>query len=147
MAPQIYEGPEASLTRAVSFSPPGHQVFSERRDFDVVADRAWRDLKAELPSEPAAAVERRLPDSAELVMRGVVEWLREWGNWRTGAEIVGCRLRDRAGITMARVPYGADGWRLLDRLVREGRVERRTRQRGRRDTYFVYRAPGEGAGE
>jgi hypothetical protein len=107
--------------------------------FDEAADREWRALGAE--AQPTGEPQRlpMLP-SDEALMAGIVEHLEAWGGWRGGSSIVGCRLRDRMGLVICEIPFGLAGWRLLNRLVREGRVERKQRQRGRLDTYSVFRA-------
>ena len=91
---------------------------------------------------PPTGAKRETPRHDEdALMAGIVEHMREWGGWRGGSSIVGCRLSDRAGITICEVPSGNEGWALLRRLVKEGRLEEHQRVRGRRDFYSVFRVP------
>ena len=118
---------------------------------DAVFDAEFRALRDEIVAwaETPPAERARMVPSDELLMSGIVEWLREWGGWRTGSAIVGCRLSDAGGLTICEVPSGNEGWALLRRLVREGRIEKRLRVKGRvgrrvvagATTYAVYRAP------
>lgn len=106
---------------------------------DQVFHEDWAALMAEIQG---LGPERPLPQlpSDEALMAAIVEHLAAWGGWRAGSSIVGCRLSDTAGLTICEVPGGNEGWALLRRLVREGRVEERRRARGRLQFYSVFRA-------
>lgn len=106
--------------------------------FDEIADDEWKALLPELHGLAVDEQVKMIP-SDEALMAGIVEYLEAAdGAWRAASRIVGCRLSDRAGLTICEIPAGEAGWRLLWRLVQEGRVEKHRRQRGREDWYWVF---------
>lgn len=128
------DSPEVAATRPVRQQPQHSPTFAS------VAGREWDALMAELHGVQDTMPAQQRP-SDDALCQAILEYLREWGGWRAGSAIVGCRLSDRAGITICEVPGGNAGWALLRRLVKEGRLEERQRVRGRRDFYSVFRVP------
>lgn len=117
------------------------------------AETAHDEWIALLPELHGLALEEAppVPPSEAELMDAIVEHLRAWGGWRSGSSIVGCRLRDRAGLVIAEIPAGNKGWFLLHALLRDGRIERRRMVRAgasetrwstlRGETRVEYRVP------